>query len=187
MVNRTPSPFDQIYAEQAGLSIEQYMNEKKINLEITREAERYIDTTSDTWPVIKINWDLAIDSQCFSLDGTNQKTFEEYYPNGFCQGWVSLFEFDKVLCHYSRRDKGELWDVGFKSKLAFLIVYLSKGLPISPPFVCPNSALKGQTILRGGHHRYAIAKEIGEKNIPIHFKPEDKISIENLMKVTYSV
>lgn len=97
-----------------------------------------------------------------SLDGTSQEQFEKHYPGGFILGRVALEEFDRKLCHNSRRDEGELRGVGSRDKLAFLIVYLSENQKIYPPLVRPLET--GEFILNGGHHRYAISKEVDERD-----------------------
>jgi len=76
-----------------------------------------------------------------------------------------------------------LWEVGFSSSLSFLIAYLAEGHPISPPLVKP--AENGEVIFQGGHHRYAIAKEIGEMEIPIHICPEDKDNLDKILEIEW--
>lgn len=87
-------------------------------------------------------------------------------------GTVALSSLDEKLCHFSRRDEGDLWESGSAGNLAYLIVYLSEKRPISPPLVKPH--IMGEVMLQGGHHRYAIAKEINEKYIPIYIQPKHK-------------
>ena len=84
---------------------------------------------------------------------------------------MPLNEFDQYLCNFSRRDDNELWEVGFQSKLAEMIVYLSEGNPITPPIIKPLK--NNEIIFQGGHHRYAVAKAIGCNNIWIYALPED--------------
>lgn len=174
---------DQINAENAGETLEEYRAKRSLFQRLSKESEKYIDTPSSEWPPIKFNWDLSEENQRYSLDGESKEKFEEHYPAGFLLGFVTLKELDKKLCHYSRRDKGELWDVGSKDKLANLIVYLSEGRPISPPLVKPLES--GEVIFNGGHHRYAIAKEKGENVIPIHIQPEYQARITDILHVRW--
>ena len=68
-------------------------------------------------------------------------------------------------------------------KSSYLIVYLSEKRPISPPLVKPH--LMGEVMLMGGHHRYAIAKEIREKYIPIYVEPKYRKEIDKLMEIDW--
>ena len=119
---------DEIFAKIEGISVEEYRANASERERISRLAEKYIDSDSSHWPKVHFNRDLSVDGQRFSLDGTKEKEFSDWYPNGFLLGFVNLTEFDKKLCRYSRRDEGELWEVGFKDKLANLIIYLSEVL-----------------------------------------------------------
>ena len=174
---------DKIAADNAGETLESYRSKKILHSRISSEANQYIETDSSYWPPITFNWDLSREGQRFSLDGENELSFKTRYPEGFILGTVKLDALDKKLCHFSRRDEGELWTVGYKSRLAYLIVYLSEKRPISPPLVKPH--LIGEVMLKGGHHRYAIAKEIGEKYIPIYVEPKYRKEIDKLMEIDW--
>ena len=174
---------DQISAENAGETLEEYRAKLLLSKRLSKESKKYIDTPSSEWPPIEFNWDLSRESQRHSLDGERLSTFGEYYPAGFLRGFIALQDLDQRLCHYSRRDEGELWEVGSKDKLARLIVYLSEGRPISPPLVKPLG--NGEIIFNGGHHRYAIAKEIREDVIPIHIQPEYQERIDEILHVRW--
>lgn len=174
---------DNIFADNAGETLESYRSKKILHSRISSEANQYIETDSSDWPPITFNWDLSKEGQRFSLDGENESNFKTHYPEGFILGKVELHDLNSKLCHFSRRDKGELWTVGCKSSLAYLIVYLSEKRPISPPLVKPH--LMGEVMLMGGHHRYAIAKEIGEKYIPIYVEPKYRKEIDKLMEIDW--
>lgn len=116
---------DQIHADKASQSIEEYRKKKTQRMRISEQSKKYIGRPSSEWPEIFFNWDISKEGQRHSLDGTNQKDFAESYPEGFLLGHVFIENLDAKLCHYSRRDDGELWEVGCDAKLAFLIVYLS--------------------------------------------------------------
>jgi hypothetical protein len=176
---------DEWLAVKRGEDIDSYRKGKAFQQRLSQAAEQYRNAPVERWPNIKINWDIRPESQKFSFDGPSIKKFEENYPKGLCLGYVELVEFDKALCRFSRRDEGELWNVGFASKLAYLIVYLSEGNPISPPFVKPID--NREVILAGGNHRYAIAKAIGEKTIPIYVCPEHKPGVETRITVEWKL
>lgn len=175
--------FDEACAVMRGKDLQEYRKKKELRHRIDSESQKYMLAPVSDWPTIKINWDVSINSQRFSLDGVSLEDFQKFYPQGFCLGWVALDAFDRILCHFSRRDDGELWKVGFQSRLAYLIVYLSEGRPISPPLAKPLPSK--EIILCGGHHRYAIAKAIGESEIPIHVDPEHKEEFDSLIKVKW--
>lgn len=174
---------DQIMADNVGQDIEGYRAERDLHVRISEESQKYVGKPSSEWPVIYFNWDISKEGQRFSLDGASKKDFTAHYPEGFILGHVNLKEFDKKLCNYSRRDEGELWEVGFADKLAHLIVYLSENRHISPPLVKPLES--GEVIFNGGHHRYAIAKEIGLEILPIHIIPEYKAEIDEILSVKW--
>ena len=74
--------------------------------------------------------------------------------------------------------------IGSKHSLANLIVYLSEGRPISPPFVKPVD--NGEVIFQGGHHRYAIAKVTGVDVFPIHVQRCNKTEIDKRVNVDWA-
>lgn len=175
--------FDEYLAVLKGDDLDGYRIEKKFRMRIFKESQKYEGTPSSEWPPITFNWDISKEGQRFSLDSITKEGFREHYPGGFLLGYVYLIDFDKNLCAYSRRDEGELWDVGSSGKLAQLIVYLSERHKISPPFVKPLESK--EVIFNGGHHRYAIAKELAIKKIPIHVMPEHKLEIDKILNVEW--
>jgi len=175
---------DELFASIEGISIDVYRTQRAFKNDIRDKAETVRNLTAEKCPEIKINWDLSRASQRFCCDGLKKEEFEKYYPKGFFTYRVCFGDFDSVLGNYSRRDEGELWSVGCKSKLAEMIIYLSEGYPISPP---KASYVKetNKIILSGGHHRYAVAKAIGEKEIPICVDEDNKLEIERLLEGHY--
>ena len=171
-------------AVQIGEDLGEFRKECALKTRIRNEAKKYLNTPVEKWPPIKFNWDILSTSQRFSIDGQSQEEFVENYPGGFFLGYVELAEIDKVLCHYSQRDVGELWTLGSPCRLAYLIVYLSEGRPISPPLVTPLNS--GEVTLQAGHHRYAIAKAVNEHEIPIYVIPEHKTQLDNLIIVQWN-
>ncbi|WP_086930871.1 ParB/RepB/Spo0J family partition protein [Agarilytica rhodophyticola] len=155
----------------------------ELNQRIYEESKKYVNKVSSEWPHIIFNWDVSSSSQRFSLDGVTQEQFENDHPEGFLLGYVSLKEFDSILHICSRRDHGELWQLGSRSKLARLVIYLSENRPISPPLV--KSISDREVILQGGHHRYAIAKELTQEKIPIYVAPAEKNQIDKLLTVEW--
>lgn len=175
--------FEEMFAVINGEDPVKAREEAELRSRIHETSRQYIKAPVETWPYININWDVSLESQRFSLDGSSADDFKKYYPDGFLLGYVRLLEIDNVLHHFSWRHGSELWEVGSESKLAKMIVYLSEGRPISPPLVKPVE--NGEVILQGGHHRYAIAKAIGVKSIPIHTEPEYKSQIDGLLGVEW--
>jgi hypothetical protein len=164
-------------------NLQEYREKRKVSDRIYDESRKYINTSPDTWPDISIHWDLSKESQLFSLDGCSDDEFSNQCPNGFVLGFVELEKFDQLLCIHNRRDVGELWGVGCKSKLAYLIQYLSEKKPISPPLVHPLENC--QLAFLDGNHRYAIAKAIKVREIPIYVKPEFQRQISEIIPIRW--
>ncbi|VAW51400.1 hypothetical protein MNBD_GAMMA05-99 [hydrothermal vent metagenome] len=175
--------YEEHLAVLQGKNLEQYRIESSTRSRIYDEAQKYIELPVNKWPEINMNWDVSIEGQRYCFDGMSKQEFLKYYPDNLCLGTVMLHDFDKKLCHFSRRDGSELWELGSQTKLAFLIVYLSENLPISPPVAKPTD--NNEVIFTGGHHRYAVAKSIGEGNIPICVCPEHKSGIDEIINVTW--
>lgn len=146
-------------------------------------SKQYVNKPPAEWPSIEFNWDYRPESQRYCFDGMTQDEFEEYYPRGLSLGKITLEEFDKFLCHFSRRDDDELWEVGCQTKLAQMILYLAGGHPITPPFIKPLP--DNEVIFQGGHHRYAVAKAIGIDTIPLYSKPEYVKHLDNFIKIKW--
>ncbi|HIF9348636.1 TPA: hypothetical protein ACX6R0_000521 [Photobacterium damselae] len=164
-------------AEHYQLSLEE--NERVLN-----KSKDLYNKPPEEWPAIKFNWDYRSESQRHCFDCLSQSEFEKCYPDGLILGHMPLKEFDKYLCHYSRRDGDELWGLGCQSKLAKMIVYLSEGRPISPPIIKP--ADNREVIFQGGHHRYAVAKAIGIKEISLYAYPEHVEKLNKFMKIRWA-
>ena len=160
-----------------------YGRERALRRRIESDSQRYLETPISEWPPIVFNWDLSKESQRFSKDGVSSEEFSKTYPHGFCLGYVSLVDFDQRLCFFSRRKDRELWTIGDPYKLAYLIVYLSEGRPISPPFARPVPG--NEIVIDGGHHRYAVAKAIGEPEIPLYVSPRHKEGLDSLLNVKW--
>jgi hypothetical protein len=176
--------FDEFFAEQSGQTVAEYRAEVKLRNYFYDKSQQYIETDSKEWPLITFNWNIDATEQRFSLDSMTLVDFNKFYPEGFLLGYVNLQELDKYLHSFSRRDEGELWKVGCQTKLASLIIYLSENRPIAPPLVKPVEG--GLFVFQGGHHRYAIAKEIGIEEIPIHAEPEYKHKINEILNVRWA-
>lgn len=153
-------------------------------LEIQAESENYLDLPPDHWPPIKFNWDTSEEGMRFTVDGFSIEKFREEYPRAFRLAEVSLTDFDKKLCNFSRRDSNEeLWELGNSSKLAFLIAYLRRGMPITPPLLFVTE--QNELMFRGGHHRYAAAKASRLAKIKIYVEHEHVSAVENLVAVSW--
>ena len=166
-----------------GKELKGYSRERALRRRIEIDSQRYLEAPISEWPPIVFNWDLSRESQRFSKDCVSSEEFYKSYPEGFCLGSVGLADFDQRLCYFSQRKDRELWAIGDPFKLAYLIVYLSEGRPISPPFVRPLS--NREIVIEGGHHRYAVAKAIGETEIPVYVTPRHKRDLDTLLSVTW--
>jgi len=179
----TDLTFEEHQAVASGESLADTRAHIALRTRIQKESDKFYESPVEEWPPISINWDTKKQSQCFSLDGLSEEEFNRHYPEGFLLGFVDLKDLDAILCNFSRRDEGELWEVGNQNSLAYLIVYLSEGRPISPPLVKPITS--NEVIFNGGHHRYAIAKVIGETRIPIHVEPEYKEELDSRLNIEW--
>lgn len=159
----------ELLAVQSGQSLEEYRAERDFKDALSTESAQYVDLPACKWPKLKFNWDLSTDSQRFALDGVSESEFASSYPDGFVHAWVRLDEFDAHLCHQSKREtEEELWGLGSKSKLAFLIAYLRCEHPITPPLVALTDS--NEFVFQGGNHRYAIAKAIRTHSLPVYMQ-----------------
>lgn len=185
--------FDEISAKNTGQTLEEYRESKAKRDALIPKANQIEGTPPSDWPRLEFNWDLSINGRQYSLDWPvflpgqdipNAIAEWKQNLNGLELGWVELEKFDHCLCSYSRRDGlEELWSVGNSSQLAFVVAYLSEGWPISPPVAKPHS--EGGIILIGGHHRYAAAKAVRLKTIPIYCWCEHRDEIDVLLKVEW--
>lgn len=157
--------------------------ERTLRRRIEADSRRYLEAPVSMWPPIVFNWDLSKESQRFSKDSVSSEEFSKTYPDGFCLGYVSLADFDQRLCFFSRRKDREIWTIGDPYKLAYLIIYLSEGRPISPPFARPLPS--NEIVIDGGHHRYAVAKAMGLPEIPVYVTPRHKGDLESLLYVKW--
>lgn len=159
----------ELLAVQSGQSLEEYRAERDLKEALSAESTQYIDLPACKWPNLNFSWDLTTESQRFALDGVSQSEFANSFPEGFIHAWVKLADFDAHLCHQSKREtEEELWGLGSKSKLAFLIAYLRCGHPITPPLVALT--VNNEFVFQGGNHRYAVAKAIGAHSLPIYMQ-----------------
>lgn len=179
-----PTSFEEAIAVASGEDLESHRERRDFDSALYEKVEDLEDLQPEAWPKLLFNWDISRECQRHSLDGTTTNDFQSAYPDGFLAGWVLLADFDKKLCHFSRRDMPEeLWEVGSKRKLSRMIRYLSRGLPVSPPLVKPLDS--GEVILQGGHHRYTAAKFAGETELPIHTEPQYKDRISALFTIRW--
>lgn len=179
-----PQTYEELLAELDGVSPEEYRRDASLRERLGQAGEKYRRKPPSDWPSLKFNWDLRPESQCYTLDGVKPSEFSSHYPNGFILGYVSIKEFDEVLCHFNRRNLSELWDCGFESSLCYIIAYLEEGLPITPPLAAVTPS--NEICLHGGNHRYTAAKFSGLDTIPIYIDPEHKAGLSKLVPVSWS-
>lgn len=179
------SILDSVIAGNGGMTVEEYRAKKALNHSLHEEGDAYQGLSPAEWPPLTFNWDFSPERQRFGLDGVAEQEFQEMHPNGLRLGHMPLLTFDRSLAHFSRRDTPEeLWSLGSESKLAKTIAYLRRGLPITPPIVAPTGS---EVILKGGHHRYAVAKAVNIETIPFLVAPEDVEKIEGIVEVTWGM
>lgn len=175
---------DQVAANNAGQTLDQYRISAAFEAGLWDEGKSYEGLMPEKWPSITFNWDLSSAGQRFAMDGTSYEDFQSSYPEGLALGSISLALFDKHLAHYCRRDTPEeLWSLGVAHKLAKAIAYLRRGLPITPPLVAP---FNGEFFLKGGHHRYAVAKAIKLDRIHILATFEDMEELGRIASINWS-
>ncbi|PPL16927.1 transcriptional regulator [Oceanisphaera arctica] len=165
-------------------STEHYRRETEERERVFNKSRDFYNKPPEEWPAIKFNWDYRLESQRFCFDGLTQSDFEKMYPDGLVLGHMPLKEFDKYLCHYSRRDGDELWELGCQSKLAKMIVYLSEGNPITPPVIKPIE--NNEVIFQGGHHRYAVAKAIENEEVLFYAYREHIPKLNQFMNILWA-
>lgn len=174
---------DRINAQNMGLTLEAYRDMQLLNESLYEEGEKYRGRPPSEWPPLAFNWDFSLEGQRFGYDGLTAHAFKVRYPEGLRLGYMPLATFDRHLAHFSRRDTTEeLWELGSEFKLAKAIAYIHRGLPITPPVVGPNGC---EVVLKGGHHRYAIAKAINLKTIPFLVAPEDVEHVARTIEATW--
>lgn len=174
---------DGINARSRGMSLEEFRADMALTHSLHREGRTYYDLPPAEWPTLTFNWDLSRSGQRFGLDAVTEPEFLEMHPRGLLVGHIPLLAFDCHLAYFSRRDTlEELWGLGRRVQLAGAIAYLRRGLPISPPIVSPAGA---EVILKGGHHRYAIAKAVNLETIPLLVAPEDGNAVGDILGITW--
>lgn len=176
---------DAIHADNMGITVEEYRAQVALNISLHAEGASYDGLPACEWPQLTFNWDFTRKGQRFGFDGVRSQEFQDRYPDGLQLGYMSLVAFDQQLAHFSRRDTPEeLWSLGCRFKLAKTIAYIRRGYAITPPIAGPMGK---EVILKGGHHRYAIAKAVQLDTIPFLVAPDDVKAIENLLDVNWLV
>lgn len=174
---------DSIQAANMGVTIAEYRIDRALNGELHDEGESYRGLPPSLWPQLTFNWDFSRVGQRFALDGVTRQMFQSMYPDGLVLGRMPLESFDPHIVHFSRRDTiQELWSLGSASRLAKTIAYIHRGLPLTPPIAGPQD---GGVILRGGNHRYAIAKAIQLETIPFLVAPDEVDAMSKLLNVNW--
>lgn len=170
----------ELLAIQAGQDLAEYRAERALREALEAESHQYLDLPASKWPKLEFKWDLEAASQRYALDGVSQTEFANSYPNGFIHCWVALADFDARLCHASKREtEEELWGLGSRSKLAFLIAYLRCSHPITPPLVALTK--NSEFVFLGGNHRYAAAKATGAHSLPVYMERHTHIRASGIV------
>jgi len=163
-----------------------YKAEQVNHDDINKKAKRHKRLDPSEWPILDFKWDLNFDAQRFALDGYKIENFQKDFPRGFCLGWVLLQELDDKLCKHNRRERHELWKVGNPDKLARAIEYICRNNLITPPLVAPIPE-QNLVCLKGGNHRYTVAKFSYQKCLPIYIEPENCESINSILNIYWDL
>ena len=182
-----PLTLEETLAMLDGEDIDVHRDEQKERMKTWEIAEQYIGAPPMRWPKLEFNWDLSPEGQRFALDGVNGATFQKNYQVGFRLGWIRLADFDRKLCHHNRRDGlDELWALGDHSKLARAIAHIARGLPMTPPLIAPLGD-KNEICLRGGNHRYTVAKYGRLEMLPVYAEPRDTHMLSAIIPVRWEL
>ncbi len=177
--------FKEALAEIEGVSLDVHRAEATEKKKLRERGVQLCGLPPSDWPSINFNWDLSRASQHYIYDGLNPSDFAKSHPDGFRLGYVGVCEFDlKLSKNNYRADLTELWGVGVKEKLCYVLAHLEAGLPITPPLVLVTN---GEFHLVGGNHRYTAAKFSGQKCIPIYVEHGMESTVENLVQVRWVV
>ncbi len=167
-----------------GECIEQVRADIALENRIESISRGYVDKPVEDWPELEFCWDFSVESQRFAFDGMSPNDAKALEAYDLICGLVRLDQFDGKLCVRSSKSKQEFWSVGDKSKLAYLIVYLSENRPVTPPYIVPLE--NGEIFIEGGNHRYAVAKQLDLSQFPIYVSREHKEAIEQLLDIEWT-
>lgn len=171
-------------AVAAGEKLADVRSRMELKISIEQEALSYRNQPPEKWPALEFKWDMSQDGQCFALDGMSTEKFQKVVPEKLRMGWASLVEFDAKLCRHNRRDgNDELWSLGAPGKLADVIAYVSRGLPITP--ILMNLLDNGEIFIEGGNHRYSAAKAVKVERIPFYAREGDVYDIDKIISVDW--
>lgn len=174
-VSRT---YEEALAVLLGENLDDFRKQQALRAEIRAASEHWIEAPPERWPPLFFNWDRDPANHRFALDGLRAEDFPKHYPSGLQAAWVDVEALDAVLCAFNRRAPHELWSVGSRSKLAYVIEYVARGLPITPVLIAPHPE---GICFHGGNHRYAAARASGQLAIPVLFAPDHQAALSRCL------
>lgn len=116
----------------------------------------------------------------FSGGNRDEKRFKKSYPEGLLVGHVDFNEpHSKLKPNDWFRTKDQIWEVGFKPKLAKALLHWIEGNSMTPPLI---HIFKDNLNIGDGSHRLSVcvAKEV--EVIPILILPSEKSKIQELLQ-----
>jgi len=139
------------------------------------------------WPELQFNWDTSPTAYLHTVDPPSGLLPGDHVPYEYklSLGWAPLRSIDENLSAYSRQDHmKDFWSRGQPHKFARLLNHLSRGEPISPPML--KIVEVGPLFLAGGHHRYAIARVVGIRELPFFVESTIRDQVEGIIPVRWS-
>lgn len=166
-----------------GENFETVRQRTELRQELEQAAANYVRTPPEEWPSLHLNWDLSAASMHHTLDGIDPDEFQRAYPNGLTLGWVELKELETVLCRANRVPVNQQWRLRDESKLARMVAYVERGLPLTPVLITHLPGTK-EICFAGGNHRYAVALAVDAgARIPVYFSPEDEDNLRRMVQI----
>lgn len=149
--------------------------------EIDDAAKQWLHRCVQDWPPIQAHWTVSPEHYHYSFDGVSREDLLQIYPGGLMCGWLEVGQLQSVLHHCSNMPTSEIWRRS-DYKVARAIEWWNRGREASPVFI--NLMPKGDSVcIGGGNHRFAVAVAIGEKEVPVIFKPGTAPQITQLVRV----
>jgi hypothetical protein len=152
---------------EEGFTIEQAREIVAERARLNARAERLINRPVEEWPDFEVKWDLDPRSFYRALDGARPSALD---GRRLVVRWCVLRTLDDVLADQSRRGPDELWSLGDRLKLGRVLVHCSEGRALTPPWIRPIAGMVG---IKGGHHRLAMCRAKGLKQVPVLVERND--------------
>ena len=155
--------------------------------DVTIVAGTFEGLAPSKWPRLDFNWDTSASAYLHTVNQPTGLIPSGHVPHKYvlALGWSTLDQVDQLLSPHSRQDHvSDFWERGQPHKFARLLEHLHRGLPISPPML--KIVESGHLFLAGGHHRYAIARVVGVKELPFFVETTIRERIAATLPVRWS-